>query len=1281
VQRLLYLLALLAALGLGPAARASVLDLRGWDFSRDGIARLAGEWDFAWQRFEDPAAPPPDAPRGRVAVPGAWNHASVDGNAAGSFGHATYRLRVECRGGERLALALPLQHSAYRLYVNGRLAAAQGQPGASAAEARPAFLQQIAPLPAAAPDACPLDIVAHVSNYEMRQGGLLRSIELGEERDLRARRERGLARDLFALGGVVVLSLLPILFWLGRREDRAPLWVGVYGLSSAAFIAIGGERAAQPWMAPLGWEACWTLVLLLSLAGVAAFPSFLRGLYPAHFARGAHRAILAACALLALLVLATPARVYTQAVPVLYAVALGSAAWCVWVLVRAALARRPGAWLLLAGTGVLFATALHDTLLFSNLLASKLTPYGLLAFSVAPAVLLAQRFARALRSEELADRAKFTSDLVDSVPVALAMRDPAGNFVQVNRKWEEYFGARREEVVGRHVSERVRGGMLEALLELDRSVLERGPGAVLQQDDFDYRGRKFTQTRTVMADAQGAVLGVLVASIDTTERAAMERALESEQRRLDLVVRAQQVGIVDWDGRTHATFYSPRFRQILGHAADADTSKWPDYFKVLIHPEDREGVTRRWRAFVLGKSSEGRGDYYAPEEYRLLRADGSYVWVEVAGVAVRDEKGFVARWIAAVTDVTEPREQRDALARQRERLALLVRATKAGFMDWDAASDTRLYSERFKEMLGYAADADTSQWPSLFELMHADDREQMRDAFRDMLRQGQTGDERLHGPLEYRLRKADGSYLWVRGEGIARVGEDGRTERFVTSYVDITHLREMNLALEESVRLREEVDRISRHDLKTPLSSIIGFSRLLRDSGRVSAEDERLLGFIEQSGYRLLSMVNLSLDMLQMERGDYPFTPAPVDLRDVLEKVVRDLGAHLRAKQATFRVEGPRLHARAEDLLCYSMFANLARNAVEASPDGGVIAVTLAAAGDAVQVRMHNAGAVPEALHGRFFDKYSTAGKAGGSGLGTYSARLMARTQAGDIAMASGDGSTTLTVTLRRAEAPDGVAPIAAPEASAAPAPDAGAPLAVLVVDDDEYTRIFVQQFLGAARSATAANGKEALDAVQADPPDAIVMDLDMPVMGGLEAAAKVRQWESAAGRARCAMIAMSSHDDPAVAERCLQAGFDRFLAKPVSPDALRRALAELTRGAARASSSLPGAAPLAAQEAPAADATVHVRAKLKDALPGFLDSRRALAVELEQALAAGQAAPARALAHKLAGSFALYGFHWAAGQGKMIEKRAGTGALSGLAAEAAALRRHLETVKVEIAE
>src|SRR5262249_27117699 len=158
--------------------------------------------------------------------------------------------------------------------------------------------------------------------------------------------------------------------------------------------------------------------------------------------------------------------------------------------------------------------------------------------------------------------------------------------------------------------------------------------------------------------------------------------------------------------------------------------------------------------------------------------------------------------------------------------------------------------------------------------------------------------------------------------------------------------------------------------------------------------------------------------------------------------------------------------------------------------------------------------------------------------------------------------------------------------------------------------------------------------------------DLDMPVLGGIEAAARIREWERAAGRARGALIAMSSNDDAATRARCLEAGFDVYLEKPVSPEALRRALAEFAR-------------------APLPEDPVRIDGDLRAALPGFLESRRELAGELAAALGAGDAERARALAHKLAGSLALYGFRWAAGQGKMIERRARARALEGLVEEA----------------
>ncbi|RYF18745.1 MAG: HAMP domain-containing histidine kinase, partial [Comamonadaceae bacterium] len=206
---------------------------------------------------------------------------------------------------------------------------------------------------------------------------------------------------------------------------------------------------------------------------------------------------------------------------------------------------------------------------------------------------------------------------------------------------------------------------------------------------------------------------------------------------------------------------------------------------------------------------------------------------------------------------------------------------------------------------------------------------------------------------------------------------------------------ERSRTLEENARLREDVERMSRHDLKTPLNSILGVSRLLRDGGHLGAEQRELVGVLQRAALRMLEMVNLSLGLFRMETGTYDFQPQAVDLREVVGRVLVDLHSLAESSGVTVYLEGSdrrAVYVRAEELLCYSIVANLVKNAVEASRRGEHVTLALRA-GDPVSLTVTNPGEVPPELAGRFFEKYATAGKSGGTGLGTYSARLMARAQ------------------------------------------------------------------------------------------------------------------------------------------------------------------------------------------------------------------------------------------------------------------------------------------------
>ncbi|MDK2957315.1 MAG: hypothetical protein PWQ57_2812 [Desulfovibrionales bacterium] len=234
----------------------------------------------------------------------------------------------------------------------------------------------------------------------------------------------------------------------------------------------------------------------------------------------------------------------------------------------------------------------------------------------------------------------------------------------------------------------------------------------------------------------------------------------------------------------------------------------------------------------------------------------------------------------------------------------------------------------------------------------------------------------------------------------------------VWAFVDIT--KEV-----EAQRLREDVDRITRHDLKAPLQAILGAPELLAVEGDLTEGQQKLIRMIEAAAADMLDMINLSLDLYKMESGRYEVQPDAVDVVRLLHRVGRELGPLLQVKDVNLKIgaagldpaAGP-LMVQGETLLCRSLFSNLMKNAVEAAPEHSTVTISFGRRGRYGVVDIHNLGGVPEEMRDRFFEKYASSGKQQGVGLGTYSALLIARTLGGGVALDSLPGETLVRVTL-----------------------------------------------------------------------------------------------------------------------------------------------------------------------------------------------------------------------------------------------------------------------------
>lgn len=205
-------------------------------------------------------------------------------------------------------------------------------------------------------------------------------------------------------------------------------------------------------------------------------------------------------------------------------------------------------------------------------------------------------------------------------------------------------------------------------------------------------------------------------------------------------------------------------------------------------------------------------------------------------------------------------------------------------------------------------------------------------------------------------------------------------------------------------QLRQDIERITHHDLKTPLVAMVQLPALMLRNGRNLTPNQReLLQMIQQASHRMLRTLTMSLALYKMETGAYECDSVPFDLLKTVRALLEETRHSLESQGLTLTVllDGAEPDSAAsfpvegEEHLCFTILENLLKNALEASPERETITVSLDSRQRTLAIR--NKGEVPRDIRDTFFEKYVTSGKKWGTGLGTYSAWLIARAQGWDI--------------------------------------------------------------------------------------------------------------------------------------------------------------------------------------------------------------------------------------------------------------------------------------------
>ncbi|HCY84710.1 MAG TPA: hypothetical protein DHV36_06205 [Desulfobacteraceae bacterium] len=259
-------------------------------------------------------------------------------------------------------------------------------------------------------------------------------------------------------------------------------------------------------------------------------------------------------------------------------------------------------------------------------------------------------------------------------------------------------------------------------------------------------------------------------------------------------------------------------------------------------------------------------------------------------------------------------------------------------------------------------------------------------------------------------RKKDGALFWEQASILPVKDPEGVVTHYVAIKEDITRKKKVE-------QLRDDVDRIMRHDLRQPLTGIITLPQVMRLQGTLTEDQMRMLKLIEDTGNRMADMIDLSLDMFRIETGEYRVTLQPVNAVAVIHQVEdqhrrlvahKSLSCRVVEDEKEFGPDGVRM-IHSEERLLFPLISNLFVNAAEASPEGGEIVFSIIPSKDTVTLTLANHGVVPPQVRAQFFDKYVTHGKKNGTGLGTYSASLFAKAMGYGIRMETMD-DTGMTV-------------------------------------------------------------------------------------------------------------------------------------------------------------------------------------------------------------------------------------------------------------------------------
>jgi PAS domain S-box-containing protein len=742
------------------------------------------------------------------------------------------------------------------------------------------------------------------------------------------------------------------------------------------------------------------------------------------------------------------------------------------------------------------------------------------------------------------------------------LTDEHGRFVEVNETYCRMSGYSMQELLTMSIPD---VESLETASETAahlKELIERG------EDRFESQHRRKdgsiydVEVSVQYRPDDGGQLVVFVQ--DITERKRAEEALRKSEERFILAMKASSDGLFDWNLETNEIYYSPAWKKMLGY----EDHELPNDFSIWENLIDFEGLKKSWE---LQNKLVSRQIERFVVEFKMKHKNGHWVHILSRAEAIFNDNGQAVRMVGTHTDITERKRTEEALRASEDRYRMIFDQQFQFMAILQPDGTLESINSLPLEVQGFTKEDglgrlfwETPAWRDLPE---------WRPIIRNQVERAKMMDDVLL--VEDMYQKADGSIAFAEAAYKAIRDSDGSIRFILVQASDITdrkHAEEALLAAKEQAeaanKAKSEFLANMSHEIRTPLNGIMGMLQLLE----TTTLDEEQLHFCSlgiQSTNRLTSLLSDILDLSRVEASmmlirsnRFNLHSALTQTIDLFEPVAVQTGVTL-----THHLDpGLPIWVVGDSIRVQQVLTNLIGNAFKFTKTGHVHVEAYALPSrskDTLRVFFAiedtGCGIADEEL-GNLFQPFTQVSHGytrnhQGAGLGLTISKQLVGLMGGNMAVVSEEGVGTtfaLCMTFSNEVRPHDEEV----ELESRTAPPVS--LQILLAEDDETTVFSISRLLEkSGHSVTVAhNGQEALQMHAVDDFDLILMDISMPVMGGIEACQRIRGSGNSHKR-DIPIIALTAYAMAGDKEKFLAAGMNGYVAKPVNMESLMQMMSE----------------------------------------------------------------------------------------------------------------------------